>query len=224
MWNIPACCWWSWISPVMVGLLPFVTIPFSFPGLLTAERFMPSTISNYRWTPPASLLSSACLEKLSCLHILICTDALVHQCCANLFSRGSRTRHQTKAFEPKNWSLSCSVSKSPAHIKTERKHWVWMPLYLPLCSRLRLHFCLKFRVSRPDLNLSWLLNCNTAQTIGRQQQDMAYSSADLRKWLSVNNSPLLGRNMTGTMEECKFRCFSIKPSACQEENNASKDW
>lgn len=53
---------------------------------------------------------------------------------------------------------------------------------------------------------------------------MAYSSTDLRKWLSVNNSPLLGRNMAGTMEECEFPCFSIKPSACQEENNTSKEW
>lgn len=145
---------------------------------------MLSTINSSTWTGLSA--SSACLEKPSCLHILICTDAFVHHCCANLISRGSRTRHQTKAFKlKKNWS---------------------------------------FNISRPGLNLSWLLNGNRAQTIGCQQQDMAYSSADLRKWLSVNNSPLLGRNMAGTMEECEFPCFSIKPSAYQEENNTSKEW
>lgn len=47
--------WCSWSSTVTAGWLPFVTMLFSFPGLLTAEWLMPSTINNYRWTPAASL-------------------------------------------------------------------------------------------------------------------------------------------------------------------------
>lgn len=51
---------------------------------------------------------------------------------------------------------------------------------------------------------------------------MAYFSADLRKWLYANTALLLGRNIAGIMKECKFPCFSIKPSACQKENHTSK--
>lgn len=70
---------------------------------LTAEGFMLSTINSsvpHEHHRPLSA-SSACLEKPSCLHILIRTDAFVHHRRANLISRGSWTRHQTKAFKLK---------------------------------------------------------------------------------------------------------------------------
>lgn len=133
----------------------------------------------------------------------------VHHCHANVIRR-SQTGRQLKVLSPEVevWAALWANQQL-----IQQQHQVWMPSNTPLHSRLRFHIGFKFCVSRPDLNLSWFLNWNQDQTIGCQQQDMAYSSADLRKLLSVNNSPLLGRNTAGTMEECEFPCFSIKPSA-----------
>lgn len=151
---------------------------FGFPGYLQRASCFQQSIVPHEHHRPLSA-SSACLEKPSCWHILIRTDAFVHHRRANLISRGSWTRHQTKAFK-----LKKKTEVPTSHVLA----WTW---------------------------------AGSSMATGPKQ-----SAVNNRTWLILilPNSPLLGRNMAGTMEECEFPCFSIKPSAYQGENNTSKEW
>lgn len=137
----------------------------------------------------------------------------MHHGHANLISRRSRSH---RILSPKVLAAFWNEGKQP---------WqkLWTVSYLLPRSKAALRYVYIYFFNSASHVPTWTWAGSSTgtgdQTIGCQQQDAAYSSADLRKWLS----PLLGRKMAGTMEECEFPCVSIKPSARREGNNTSKD-
>lgn len=121
--------WWQDCCPVLQCSLAF---------LVNCREVHAFNNQYFHMNTTGLSASSACLEKPSCLHILICTDAFVHHCCANLISRGSRTRHQTKAFKLKKTEVSTShvlawtwagssMATGPKQSAVNNRTWLILP-------------------------------------------------------------------------------------------------